>query len=164
MLTNLTVADLSDVEQTYLGVLALGMVSAEIAHDTRFRMEHVCAVTHALRRGEPENSYSGPGENEASDAFRDALRQALIRLDIKRVIGIGPPQDLLILKPSIPTEQGYGVVDVNRHPPIFDRYLAQRCMDELLNLPAVYRYLMALYAESSEIWGARYAQGGGESH
>jgi hypothetical protein len=31
-------------------------------------------------------------------------------------------------------------------------------------LPAVYRYLMALYAESSEIWGARYAQGGGESH
>ena len=164
MLTNLTVADLSPVEQTYLGVLALGMVSAEIARDDRFRMEHVCAVTHALRRNEAEGVYAGADENTASDAFRNELRSALIDLDMKRVIGIGPPQDLMILKPSVPPEQAYGAVDINRHPPIFDRYLAQRCMDDLLGQPVVYRYLMGLYAESSAIWGERYEQGGGESH
>ena len=161
MLTNLTVSDLTPVEQSYLGVLSLGLVSADLAHDDRFRMEHVVAVAHALRLGEPENTYRGAGEFEASAAFREQLRQALIDLDIKRVIGIGPPQDLAILKPSVPPEQAYGAVDINRHPPIFDRYLAQRCMDDLFAVPADYDYLMGLYAISTEIWGKLHAQGYG---
>jgi hypothetical protein len=161
MLTNLTVADLSPVEQSYLGVLSLGLVSADLAHDDRFLMEHVVAVAHALRLGEPAETYRGAGEFEASDPFREELRHALIDLDIKRVIGIGPPQDLAILRPSTPPEQAYGTVDINRHPPIFDRYLAQRCMDELFAVPAVYDYLMGLYAISSEIWGRLHEQGYG---
>jgi len=161
MLTNLTVADLTPVEQTYLGVLALGLVSADLAHDSRFRMEHVCAVAHALRLHEPTDAYLGPDEQEASESFREEMRRSMIDLDIKRVIGIGPPQDLAILKPSVPPEQAYGAVDINRHPPIFDRYLAQRCMDDLLAVPAAYDYLMDLYAQSSEIWGRLHAQGYG---
>ncbi len=158
----LTVADLTPVECTYLGVLSLGLVSADQAHDDRFRMERVCAVTHALLQGEPETTLLVAAES-ATPAFRDELRAAMVDLDQKGVIGIGPPQDLVILRPAAERPgDGYGSVDINRHPPIFDRYLAQRCMDELLANPAVHQFLIALYAESGEVWHTLYQQGYGQ--
>ena len=165
MQTSLTVDDLTPVEQTYLGVLALGLVSADQAHDPRFRMEAICARTHALRRGEPVTIYLGADDYTASPAFREELRTAIFDLDAKRVIGIGAPVELVIMpepEASISASRPPESVDINRHPPIFDHYLAQRCMDELLNIPAVYDYLMPLYADSSEIWGALYEQGYGQ--
>src|SRR5579875_124270 len=168
MQTTLTVDDLTPIEQTYLGVLALGLVSADQARDPRFRMEYICARTHALRHSEPETTYLGTGACEASPEFRDALRAAILDLDAKRVIGIGAPVELVIMPETpagdAPVSPGRAAesVDVNRHPPIFGRYLAQRCMEELLNVPAIYDYLMSLYADSSDIWGALYEQGYGQ--
>jgi hypothetical protein len=33
-----------------------------------------------------------------------------------------------------------------------DRALAQECMEALLNIPAVYPYLMERYAKAGEVW------------
>lgn len=162
MVTSLTVDDLTPIEQTYLGVLSLGLVSADQARDSRFRMEYVCAAAHALRQGMTEDTYLTYGDHEATEQLRDDLRTAMIDLDVKRVIGIGPPQDLQILKPSVSAVEAYGTIDINRHPPIFDRFLAQRCMDQLLAVPAAHRFLMALYTDSSDIWGKLYEQGYGQ--
>jgi len=162
-MTALSTADLSPLEHTYLGVLALGLVAADQARDPRFRMEYVCARCHALALGQPVETFLAPtaaDEYRASADFQRQLREALIDLDLKRVIGIGPPQDLLILKPSVERPDAlYGAVDLNRHPPIFDRYLAQQCMDTLLNDAAAHRYLMALYADSGDVWHELYKQG-----
>lgn len=156
----LTVNDLTLLEQTYLGVLATGLVPADLAGDDRFRMEYVCALCHALRQGLPADAFTA--ESHVADAeFRKQLRETMIDLDQKRVIGIGPPQDTVILRPEVPPDAAYGAVDLNRHPPIFDRYLAQRCMDELLNHPDAYRLLMDLYAESGEVWRRLYDHGYG---
>ncbi|MHB8576151.1 MAG: hypothetical protein ACYDCQ_12565 [Dehalococcoidia bacterium] len=157
MNTALTVDDLSLIERTYLGVLAMGLVPADLARDDRFRIEYLCAVCHAMRQDRPRTTYAD-GENQASAEFHGELREALIDLDRRRVIGIGTPRDLVILRPEAPPEAAYGSIDLNRHPPIFDRFLAQRCMDELLNLPPIYRLLMDLYAESGDIWGDLYEQ------
>jgi hypothetical protein len=158
-MTALTIADLSPVERTYLGVLALGLVSADQAHDDRFRMERVCAVSHALLQGLPESALL-ESEERSSAAFRGELRAAMVDLDQRGVIGIGPPRDLVILRPA--AEHPAGEVDVNRHPPIFDRYLAQRCMDVLMADPAVHHFLIDLYAESGEVWHQLYQQGYGQ--
>lgn len=160
-MTALTVADLSPIARTYLGVLALGLVSADQARDARFRMERICAISHALVQELPETTFLAPGGEEATAAFRDGVRVAIIDLDQKGVIGIGPPQDLLILRP-VAVPAAYGDVDVNRHPPIFDRYLAQRCMDELMAIPRLHDLLMELYAESSDVWRVLYQQGYGQ--
>lgn len=160
----LNVEDLSGVELTYLGVLSLGLVSADLAHDTRFRMEYVCAVAHALVRGEARERYlTGGGEqHEAAPNFREALRHAIIDLDRKGVIGIGPPEELAILKPTAPDlDAVYGEVDINRHPPIFDRFLSQRCMDLLMDNEPAHAWLMELYAESGDVWAELYKQGYG---
>jgi hypothetical protein len=158
----LTLGDLSPVQQTYLGVLSLGLVSADQAGDGRFRMEYVCAISHALVQGLPRETYTAE-EHHANEAFRGELRHAIIDLDRKGVIGIGPPQDLVILRPSAPDpDAAYGDVDVNRHPPIFDKYLSQRCMDVLLACAEVHRYLMDLYADSGDVWRELYKQGYGD--
>lgn len=159
-MTVLMPADLSTLQRTYLGVLALGLVSADQARDPRFRIEYICARCQAIVERRPAAAYAGDADHRAVEPFRTELREAMIDLDRKGVIGLGPPQDLVVLTPSLETrEAAYAKVDVNRHPPIFDRYLAQRCMDELLSLPEAHAYLMALYADSGEIWHAIYQRG-----
>lgn len=160
-MTALTVADLTPVERTYLGVLSLGLVSADQAHDDRFRMERVCAIVHALRQGLPEAALQD-GDGCATPDFREELQTAIVDLDQKGIIGIGPPQDLVILRPAAERPVGHADVEVNRHPPIFDRYLAQRCMDELMENETVHRFLIELYAESGEVWHTLYQQGYGQ--
>ncbi|MCC7087883.1 MAG: hypothetical protein IT295_01920, partial [Dehalococcoidia bacterium] len=44
------------------------------------------------------------------------------------------------------------LVDPDEHPAVLDRYLAQLCMEQLFNIPAVYPYLMDRYAASGEVW------------
>ena len=159
-MTVLTTADLTALQRTYLGVLALGLVSADQAHDPRFRMEYVCARCQAIVEDRPASAYADDAGHRAAEPFRAALREAMIDLDRKGVIGLGPPQDLVVLTPSLEAREAvYANVDINRHPPIFDRYLAQCCMDELLGLPAAHAYLMALYADSSDVWHEVYQRG-----
>ena len=162
-MTTLMPDDLSPIQRTYLGVLAVGLVPADLAHDSRFRMEYITAVAHALVQGLPRDALVGPEEHTASPEFRAALRRAIIDLDQKGVVGIGPPQDLAIMRPAVQDPAAlYGAVDLNRHPPVFDRYLSQRCMDTLLDQPDVYRYLMDLYADSGDVWHELYKQGYGQ--
>ncbi len=156
-------ADLTPLQQTYLGVLALGLVSADQARDPRFRMESICARGQAIVEHAPPERYLSDTEYEACDSFRAGLREAMIDLDRQGIIGLGPPHDLVVLTPSLESrETVYATVDVNRHPPVFDRYLAQRCMDTLLSQPDAHAYLMALYADSSEIWHELYQRGEGQ--
>jgi hypothetical protein len=159
-MTVLTTADLNPLQRTYLGVLALGLVTADQARDPRFRMEYICARCQTIVEGRPASAYADGAEHRAVEPFRSALREAMIDLDRKGVIGLGPPQDLVVLTPSLESREAvYANVDVNHHPPIFDRYLAQRCMDELLALPEAHAYLMALYADSSDVWHEVYQRG-----
>ncbi|HEY7295342.1 MAG TPA: hypothetical protein VH916_09875 [Dehalococcoidia bacterium] len=152
--------DLSSLQRTYLGVLALGLVSADQARDPRFRMDYICARCQAMTEHLPPERFAGATEFSASEPFRADLREAMIDLDRKGIIGLGPPQDLVVLRPSLESREAvYATVDVNRHPPIFDRYLAQRCMDMLLSLPEAHTYLMALYADSGEVWQGLYQRG-----
>ena len=162
-MTTLKPEDLTPLERTYLGVLATGLVPADLARDTRFRMEFITAVCHAMVEGLPEGGFLGDEEFTASTEFRHRLRKAIVDLDLKQVIGVGAPQDVVIMKPSVTQPEAlYGQIDLNRHPPIFDRYLSQRCMDELMELPSVHLYLMALYADSGDIWHELYKQGYGQ--
>ncbi|HLZ72397.1 MAG TPA: hypothetical protein VKV26_21035 [Dehalococcoidia bacterium] len=152
--------DLTAVEQTYLGVLALGLVSADQAHDDRFRTGGICARTQALLEAAPAERYLDGDGQHAAPPFREALREAIIELDRKGIIGLGPPRDLVVLTPSPESrEAAYATLDIDRNPPIFDRYLAQRCMDALLSRPEIHAYLMGLYADSSDVWHELYQRG-----
>ncbi|MGD9935760.1 MAG: hypothetical protein AB7T37_18845, partial [Dehalococcoidia bacterium] len=44
------------------------------------------------------------------------------------------------------------MVNPDVHPAVMDRYLAQQCMEVLLNVPAVYPYLMERYAAAGGVW------------
>ncbi|HZQ35746.1 MAG TPA: hypothetical protein VFD32_07425 [Dehalococcoidia bacterium] len=159
-MTVLSPADLSSLQRTYLGVLALGLVSADQARDPRFRIEYICARCQAMVERRPADDFADAAEHRATEPFRAELREAIIDLDRKGVIGLGPPQDLVVLRPSPESrEAAYARLDLNYHPPIFDRYLAQRCMDELLSLPEAHTYLMALYADSGDVWHEIYQRG-----
>lgn len=159
-MTVLTPADLSSPQRTYLGVLALGLVSADQARDPRFRIEYICARCQAIVAGQTASAYANDADHRAVEPFRTELREAVIDLDRKGVIGLGPPQDLVVLRPSPESrEAAYAKLDLSYHPPIFDRYLAQRCMDELLSLPEAHTYLMALYADSGDVWHEIYQRG-----
>ncbi len=162
-MTALTTNDLSPLEQTYLGVLAVGLVPAELAHEARFRMEHICAVTHALVQGLTPEAFLGAEPFTAAPDFLQQLREQLIDLDQKQIIGVGPAQVLAIVRPGIERPGAfYGTVDINRHPPIFDRYLAQRCMELVMANEAAHQYLIELYADSGDLWRELYKQGYGQ--
>ena len=44
------------------------------------------------------------------------------------------------------------MVRPDEQPAVLDRYLAQLCMEQLFNVPAVYPFLMERYAASGEVW------------
>jgi hypothetical protein len=158
----LSVEDLSALECTYLGVLSVGLVPFELAKQSRFRMEYVCAVCHARMQALPHEAFLD-GEHSAKAGFLDELRRALMGLDQKGIVGVGPPQDVVLLTPSPElVARSFMSIDINKHPPIFDRYLAQRCMDLLFAQPTVHEFLLGLYADSSDIWGELYNQGYGQ--
>lgn len=162
-MTALTTADLSPLEQTYLGVLAVGLVPADLARDPRFRMEYICAVCHALMQDLAPDALLGAEPFIAAAKFQQTLREQLVELDRKQIIGIGPAQELAIIRPGVERSDAfYGTVDINRHPPIFDRYLAQRCMELVMDNEPAHRFLIELYADSGDIWRELYKQGYGQ--
>jgi len=162
-MTNLTPEDLTALERTYLGVLSLGLVPADLARESRYRLERITAICHAMLQELPVETFLGEQADTANERICQEMRTAMIDLDRKGVIGAGPPQDLMILKPSPEAiDTAYGNLDINRPPPIFDRFLAQRCMELLMERDEIRRFLMVMYADSGEVWGDLYKQGYGQ--
>ncbi len=161
MTKSYTPADLAPLEQTYLGVLATGMVPARLAKDPSLRMDYITAVCFAIVEGRPRDVYLVGEGPDVTPAFADALTAAALSLDEKGIISAGsPPPDVLgsadIMRPRAPR-----TIDFDQHPRIWDRFLAQQCMEELFRNPDVYPFLMGKYQDSSEVWGKLYSQGYG---
>jgi hypothetical protein len=143
--------DLGGLEKALLGVLCLGLPPSRAAGSDTFRVDHVTAVVAGLlERGEQDENLQ-PGSQAVTPEFRMNLRAAIASLTEK---GIMTQQAAGM--PAAPGgfEAGLAIDTVNpdEHPVVLDRYLAQQCMEELFNVPAVYPYLMERYAKAGEVW------------
>ena len=160
-------AELSPLAQTYLGVVAAGLVPAHLANDDHFRLDYVTAVCHALSRDLPSGvDLEGDGPLP-QPAFVDALRAVIGDLDARGVIVAGAGDGHLAVVPFLDPTLGrltageLAKLDLNRLPKVVDSYIAHRALDALLERPAVYDFLMERYGASSEIWQRLAAQGYG---
>lgn len=153
-------SDLTPLEQTYLGVLAVGLPPHMLVGDPWLRIDYLTAVSQALREGKPANAYLLDEGPEPQPAFVTALKEAISLLEEKDILGTSPPAVLFTF--GMPARPDLTRIDPNTPPAIFDRYLAQQCMNALLAHPQVYQFLMAKYAESSEHWQRLVQQGYGQ--
>lgn len=145
-------SDLTPYERTYLGVVAIGLPPHTLVGDPWLRLDYLTAVSQALREGKPATAYLlGEGPEPQPD-FLTVVKGAVWSLEEKGVIGTTPPVVLFAFDVSRPGPPDFTKIDPNIPPIVFDRYLAHRCLDELLANPAVYQFLMGKYAESSEHW------------
>jgi len=148
-------AQLSDLERVLLTVLAAGLTPSSLAADPSFRLDVLCARTLALLRGEAPEQYLST-ESQATPEFQNELTAAIHRLMDRRILagdgGDGSAAFLALEGEPAPVAAASGPVDFTTFPAVFDRYLAGRCLDELLRNPDVYRYIMDKYADSTEIW------------
>jgi hypothetical protein len=143
--------DLDAIEKALLGVLCLGLPPSRAAGSDTFRIDHVTAVVAGLLEvGERAHHLQG-GSDAVTPGFRITLRTTIEALTDK---GIVTRQAAGM--PAAPGgfEEGLAVdlVNPDEHPVVLDRYLAQLCMEELFNVPAVYPYLMDRYAKAGEVW------------
>jgi hypothetical protein len=131
-----------------------------VAHDPSFRLDVLTAVSLALLRDLPESTYLETPERATPD-FQRRLSDAYYDLDAKRILGVGgsPVQALIMpgTEPQRSIDRG-PLANFEQYPTVFDRYLAGRCLDQLLTNTRVYRYIMGKYAESSEVWQRVYRQ------
>ena len=151
MVTAYQPEDLEPLEVALLGVLCVGLPPSRSAGDDRFRVDHVAAVVSSLQEyGEADHNLQADGVAVQS-AFRSRLRAAIESLAAKGLVAAQAP--------GMPAAAGnfeaglqVDMVNPDEHPAVLDRYLAQLCMEELFNVPAVYPYLMERYAASGEVW------------
>jgi hypothetical protein len=160
-MNNLNPADLTDIERAILAIIAAGLAPSSVAGDRTLRLDYLTAVTVATLRGEEEDALLAP-DGQASAAVQQEASIALYDLADRRVISLGsrPVAPLLNVdrEPSFAADRNVAV-NFDDFPNIFDRYLAGRCLDEVLRNPAAYRFIMGKYADSSEIWQRVYRQG-----
>ena len=150
--------DLADLEVALLGVLCVGLPPSRSAGSDTFRVDHVTAVVAGLQRdGRPDANLQQDGLTVTRD-FHAELRGAIEQLAAKGIVAAQPA--------GMPAAAGgyeagleIDVVNPDEHPALLDRYLAQLCMEQLFNIPAVYPYLMERYAASGEVW-RRLREGG----
>jgi hypothetical protein len=155
-----TTADLTDIQRALLAVLGSGIAPSSVANDERFRLDYLTAVTLALLRGEPRDIYAGENCVATAD-FQRQLADAMYDLADRRVLAVGAAPAMPVLSPdgeSSPLADRTAPVSYDQHPTVFDRYLAGRCLDEVLRHPDAYRFLMDMYADSSEVWQRVYKQ------
>jgi hypothetical protein len=154
-------AQLSELERVLLTVLAAGLAPSSIAGDPSFRLDVLCARTLALLRAEPPEQYLS-SENQATPEFQRDLTAGIHGLMDRRILAAGGGDATAFLalegEPA-PVVASAGPVDFTTFPTVFDRYLAGRCLDELLRNTEVYRYIMGKYADSTEIWQRAARQG-----
>jgi hypothetical protein len=155
-----TLQDLSELERVALGVIGAGLVPSSVAGDASFRLDVLTAVCLALSRGLGPNEFL-ESDGAATAGFQAELATAYDDLDAKRIIGVGGPQADAILRPGEPQIRQTKPAqppNFDQGPTVFDRFLAGRCLDAILKHPDVYRFIMARYADSSEIWQRVYKQ------
>lgn len=160
-MTTVNPEDLSELERVLLGVLGAGLAPSSVAGDPTFRIDHLTAVGLALLRGLSRQTFLNPAGPGATDAFQRALTEALHALEDRKILGVGsPPPDMVLTIDNQPAARipRAEVANFDQQPKVFDRYLAGRCLDELLNHPDVYRFIMDKYGESSEVWQRVYKQ------
>lgn len=159
-MADLNPGDLTEIERALLAILGSGLVPSSVANDPGFRLDYLIAVTVALLRNEAEDTYLA-GETEATEGFRRELSDAFYDLAERRIIALGaaPANPLFDLESNIPRLAARDTpVNFDQHPTVFERYLAGRCLDEVLRHPAAYRFIMGKYADSSEVWQRVYKQ------
>jgi hypothetical protein len=160
--TTINPSDLTDLERVLLAVLGAGLAPSSLANDPSFRLDALCGTTLALLRGEPPLRYL-MSDHEATPEFRASLSEAIYDLSDRRVLMSAEPapSTFVALEGEQPAPTDRSVpVNFDFPPSVFDRYLAGRCLDELLRNADVYRFIMGKYAESSEIWQRIARQGG----
>ncbi len=162
-MTLITPADLTAIERTYLGVVATGIVPGSLAKDDTFRADYLTAVCLAIQEGKPRDSYLEQGGPAVSAAFHQALNAAAHALDARGIISAGTPApvEVLSLDPDVVRPPAPHMIDFDQAPRLFDRRLAQECMETLFQDRAVYPFLMGRYQDSGEIWGRLYKDGYG---
>ncbi len=143
--------DLTGLEVAVLGALSIGLPPARAAGSDSFRFDYVTAVVAGLAAEGRRDAHLAPGGAKVSDAFRVALREAILSMSQR---GILAEQQAGLPAAAGGFEAGLelDLVDPGIHPVVLDRYLGQLCMEQLFNIPAVYPFLMERYAASGEVW------------
>lgn len=143
--------DLDELEVALLGVLCVGLPPPRSAGSDTFRVDHVTAVIAALASGAGRDAFLGPDAVHVTPEFSARLRTTVESLASKEIVA---PQEA-----GMPAAAGtfddplaIDLVNPDEHPAVLDRYLAQLCMEQLFNIPAVYPVLMERYASSGEVW------------
>jgi hypothetical protein len=152
--------NLSPLERAVLAILGAGLAPASVAHDPSFRIDVLAAVILARIESKPDSSYlHAPGE--ATPEFQARTRDAIYDLTDKQILSTGGPPISGFVdlegQQRVLADRGTAI-HFDQHPAVFDRYLAGRCLDELLRDPKVYAFIMGKYAESSEVWQRVYEQ------
>ena len=151
--------ELGELERVLLGVLGAGLAPSSVAGDPTLRLDYLTAVSLALLRGLPRETYLKPESAQATEAFQRELTDALYDLEDCKILGVNAPPLDMLLGPEAPPAKRSGhepIANFDRYPKVFDRYLTGRCVDEILKHPAVYRFIMDKYAESSEVYQQHY--------
>jgi hypothetical protein len=153
-----SIQELNELEKVALGVIGAGLAPSSVAHDRSFRLDTLTAISLALTRGLDRDAFLDVN-GDASAAFQSELAGTYDALDRKRILGLGTPNDALLMPGEAPrSPRDQQLPNFDQYPTVFDRHLAGRCLDELLKQPDVYRFIMGKYAESSEIWQRVYRQ------
>jgi hypothetical protein len=153
-------SDLSELERVLLAILGAGLAPAAVANDPSFRLDLLSAETLSRLRGEPASTYLR-SQSEVKPDFGVRVSDAIYDLEEKEVLSAGGPSPSGLIDLSgrqQPLVDRTVPINFDQHPTVFDRYLAGRCLDELLRHPDVYRFIMDKYADSSEVWQRVYEQ------
>ena len=149
--------DLDELEVALLGVLCVGLPPARAAGSDTFRVDHVTALVAGLAGGEGTRFLRDDGVHVTPE-FGLRLKATIASLVEKGLVAhqeAGMPAAAGTFEGGLALD----VVNPDEHPAVLDRYLAQLCMEQLFNIPAVYPVLMERYAASGEVW--RRLRGGG---
>ncbi len=143
--------DLAPLERALLGVLSVGLPPSRSAGSDTFRVDHVTAVVAALAETGAKDTYLGPDGIHVTREFRTELKATVESLVEK---GIVASQAAGMPAAAGGYEAGLVIdmVDPDETPAVLDRFLAQLCMEELFQIPAVYPFLMERYSASGEVW------------
>jgi hypothetical protein len=150
--------DLEPLEVALLGVLCVGLPPSRAAGSDTFRVDHVTAVVVGLQEAERRELHLETDGVRVSAAFRVRLRETVESLTAKELV-VRQAAGMPAAPGGFEAGLAIDLVDPDEQPAVLDRYLAQLCMEQLFNIPAVYPFLMERYAASGEVW-RRLREGG----
>jgi len=143
--------DLDELEIALLGVLCLGLPPARVAGSDTFRVDHVTAVVRSLAEGGDGREHLSSDGVHVTREFAGTLRATIERLVEKELVAHQAP-GMPAAAGTFEEGMALDLINPDEHPAVLDRYLAQLCMEQLFNIPAVYPVLMERYAASGEVW------------